>query len=214
LRPESSIKVLLVDDHAVVRNGVRLMLGTATDIEVAAEAERARDALSLVQVQCFDVALIDIALPDRSGLDLLKSLRTQQPALAVLILSIYSEEVYALRAIRLGASGYLTKSTPAKTLIAAVRKAHAGGRYVSPELAERLAQHLGSTSTASHEALSDRELEVLKLIALGESLARIAEALHLSPNTVTTYRARICQKMQLKSNAQLTRYALEHGLLI
>jgi DNA-binding NarL/FixJ family response regulator len=214
LHPERSIKVLLVDDHAVVRNGVRLMLGTATDIEVVAEAETARDALNLAQAQRFDVTLIDIALPDRSGLDLLKSLRTQQPALAVLILSIYSEEVYALRAIRLGASGYLTKSTPAKTLIAAVRKAHAGGRYVSPELAERLAQHLGSTSTASHEALSDRELEVLKLIARGESLARIAETLHLSPNTVTTYRARICRKMQLKSNAQLTRYALEHGLLL
>jgi len=214
LHPESSIKVLLVDDHAVVRNGVRLMLSTATDIEVVAEAETARDALNLAQAQRFDVTLIDIALPDRSGLDLLKSLRTQHPALAVLILSIYSEEVYALRAIRLGASGYLTKSTPAKTLIAAVRKAHAGGRYVSPELAERLAQHLGSTSTASHEGLSDRELEVLKLIARGESLARIAETLHLSPNTVTTYRARICQKMQLKSNAQLTRYALEHGLLL
>ena len=214
MRPESSIKVLLVDDHAVVRNGVRLMLGTANDIEVAAEAETARDALSLAQAQRFDVALIDIALPDRSGLELLKSLRTQQPALAVLILSIYSEEVYALRAIRLGASGYLTKSTPAKTLIAAVRKAHAGGRYVSPELAERLAQHLGNTRTASHEALSDRELEVLKLLARGESLARIAETLHLSPNTVTTYRARICQKMQLKSNAELTRYALEQGLLM
>lgn len=214
MRPERNIKVLLVDDHAVVRNGVRLMLSTATDIEVVAEAETARDALNLAHAQRFDVALIDIALPDRSGLDLLKSLRTQHPALAVLILSIYSEEVYALRAIRLGASGYLTKSTPAKTLIAAVRKAHAGGRYVSPELAERLAQHLGSTGTASHEALSDRELEVLKLIARGESLARIAETLHLSPNTVTTYRARICQKMQLKSNAQLTRYALEHGLLL
>jgi len=214
LHPESSIKVLLVDDHAVVRNGVRLMLSTATDIEVVAEAETARDALNLAQAQRFDVTLIDIALPDRSGLDLLKSLRTQHPALAVLILSIYSEEVYALRAIRLGASGYLTKSTPTKILIAAVRKAHAGGRYVSPELAERLAQHLGSTSTASHEGLSDRELEVLKLIARGESLARIAETLHLSPNTVTTYRARICQKMQLKSNAQLTRYALEHGLLL
>ena len=214
MRPERSIKVLLVDDHAVVRHGVRLMLGTATDIKVAAEAETARDALNLAQAQRFDVTLIDIALPDRSGLDLLKSLRTQHPALAVLILSIYSEEVYALRAIRLGASGYLTKSTPTKILIAAVRKAHAGGRYVSPELAERLAQHLGSTSTASHEGLSDRELEVLKLIARGESLARIAETLHLSPNTVTTYRARICQKMQLKSNAQLTRYALEHGLLL
>jgi DNA-binding NarL/FixJ family response regulator len=210
---ESVIRVLLVDDHAVVRNGVRLMLGTSDDIEVAAEAQTAADALLLAKTQSFDVALVDVALPDRNGLELVKSLRTQQPALAVLMLSIYAEEVYALRAIKHGAAGYLTKSVSAETLIAAVRKVHSGGRFITPSLAERFAEHFGEALGPAHEALSDRELEVLKLIAGGESLAHIATTLHLSPNTVTTYRARICQKIGLKSNAQLARYALEHGLL-
>lgn len=211
---DSMIRVLLVDDHAVVRNGVRLMLGTSDDIEVTGEAQTASDALLLAKAQPFDVALIDIALPDRSGLELLKCMRTQQPAVAVLMLSIYAEEVYALRAIKHGAAGYLTKSVSTETLLAAVRKAHSGGKFITPALAERFAAHLEDASESPHEALSDRELEVLKLIAGGESLAHIAAALHLSPNTVTTYRARICQKIGLKTNAQLTRYALDHGLLL
>ncbi|MDR5744625.1 response regulator transcription factor [Caballeronia sp. LZ029] len=211
---ESVIRVLLVDDHAVVRNGVRLMLGTSDDIEVAGEAQTASDALLLARTQSFDVALVDVALPDRNGLELVRPLRAQQPTLAVLMLSIYAEEVYALRAIKHGAAGYLTKSVSAETLIAAVRKVHSGGKFITASLAERFAQHLGEALGPAHETLSDRELEVLKLIAGGESLANIATTLHLSPNTVTTYRARICQKIGLKSNAQLARYALEHGLLV
>ena len=211
---ESVIRVLLVDDHAVVRNGVRLMLGTSDDIEVAGEAQTASDALLLARTQSFDVALVDVALPDRNGLELVRPLRAQQPTLAVLMLSIYAEEVYALRAIKHGAAGYLTKSVSAETLIAAVRKVHSGGKYITASLAERFAQHVGEALGPAHETLSDRELEVLKLIAGGESLANIAITLHLSPNTVTTYRARICQKIGLKSNAQLARYALEHGLLV
>lgn len=211
---ESAIRVLLVDDHAVVRNGVRLMLGTSDDIEVAGEAQTASDALLLARTQSFDVALVDVALPDRNGLELVRPLRAQQPTLAVLMLSIYAEEVYALRAIKHGAAGYLTKSVSAETLIAAVRKVHSGGKYITASLAERFAQHVGETLGPALETLSDRELEVLKLIAGGESLANIATTLHLSPNTVTTYRARICQKIGLKSNAQLARYALEHGLLV
>ncbi|GJH25290.1 response regulator transcription factor [Caballeronia sp. EK] len=211
---ESVIRVLLVDDHAVVRNGVRLMLGTSDDIEVAGEAQTASDALLLARTQSFDVALVDVALPDRNGLELVRPLRAQQPTLAVLMLSIYAEEVYALRAIKHGAAGYLTKSVSAETLIAAVRKVHSGGKYITASLAERFAQHVGEALGPAHETLSDRELEVLKLIAGGESLANIATTLHLSPNTVTTYRARICQKIGLKSNAQLARYALEHGLLV
>ncbi|KAK49216.1 LuxR family transcriptional regulator [Caballeronia jiangsuensis] len=211
---ESVIRVLLVDDHAVVRNGVRLMLGTSDDIEVAGEAQTASDALLLARTQSFDVALVDVALPDRNGLELVRPLRAQQPTLAVLMLSIYAEEVYALRAIKHGAAGYLTKSVSAETLIAAVRKVHSGGKFITASLAERFAQHLGEALGPAHETLSDRELEVLKLIAGGESLANIATMLHLSPNTVTTYRARICQKIGLKSNAQLARYALEHGLLV
>ncbi|SNS89287.1 two component transcriptional regulator, LuxR family [Noviherbaspirillum humi] len=208
------ISVLLVDDHAVVRKGVELMLADADDISIDGEAENAQQALELVRERNFDVALVDIAMPDKNGLDLLKQLRTEKPKLAVLILSTYSEEIYAVRAVKLGAAGYLTKDTPEATLIGAVRKAAAGGKYFSPALVEKLAGMFGNASAASHDTLSNRELEVMKLIAAGESLVKIAETLHLSPHTVTTYRARILEKMGMKSNAELTRYAIENGLLM
>ncbi|MES2932327.1 MAG: response regulator transcription factor [Pseudomonadota bacterium] len=207
------IEVLLVDDHAVVRNGVRLMLSIASDIVVTGEAETAYDALRLAGEQHFDVALVDIAMPGRSGLELLKQLRAEYPGLAVLILSMYSEEVYAVRAIKHGAAGYLTKSTSAETLVAAVRKAAAGGKHISAAFAENLASMLAGRKM-SHEALSDRELEVLKRLATGDSLVKIAETLHLSASTVTTYRLRILEKMDMKSNVELARYALESGLVI
>jgi DNA-binding NarL/FixJ family response regulator len=210
----NKIKVLLVDDHAIVRNGVRLMLGEADDISVEGEADNAKRALELVRGQDFDVALVDIAMPDKNGLDLLKLLRAEKPKLAVLILSTYVEEIYAMRAFKLGAAGYLTKDSPTRELITAVRKAAAGGKHVSPGLMEKLATMIGGGAMGSHEALSNRELEVLKLIAAGESLVKIAETLHLSPHTVTTYRARILEKMGLSSNAELTRYAIEYGLLM
>jgi len=210
-----TIKVLLVDDHVIVRNGVRLMLGEADDIRVEGEADTAQRALQLAREQAFDVALVDIALPDRNGLDVLKLLRAERPKLAVLILSTYAEEIYAMRALKQGAAGYLTKDTPADVLIAAVRKAAAGGKHVSPALTEKLVSMMGGgTVASSHETLSNRELEVLKRIAAGESLVRIAEALHLSPHTVTTYRTRIMDKMGWSSNAELTRYAVENGLVL
>ncbi|HTJ98517.1 MAG TPA: response regulator transcription factor [Bordetella sp.] len=208
------IDVLLVDDHTVVRNGVRLMLSSAADIRIAGEAENAQQALELVKEQPFDVALIDIAMPGKGGLDLLQSLRVECPALAVLVLSTYAEEIYAVRALKLGAAGYLTKDSPTATLVEAVRKAAAGGKYVSPSLMERFATMMGGGGGASHQELSNRELEVLKRIAKGEALGQIAEALHLSPKTVTTYRARILEKMGLRSNAELARYAAENGLLM
>jgi DNA-binding NarL/FixJ family response regulator len=205
---------LLVDDHAIVRNGVRLMLGEADDISVEGEADSARHALQLIRAQEFDVALLDIAMPDKNGLDLLKQLRVEQPKLSVLILSTYSEEIYAMRAFKLGAAGYLTKDSPTSSLINAVRKAAAGGKHVSPAMMEKLVSAIGGGAVGSHDTLSNRELEVLKLIASGESLVKIADALHLSPHTVTTYRARILEKMGLSSNAELTRYASENGLLV
>ena len=208
------IRVLLVDDHAIVRNGVRLMLGEADDISVEGEADSARHALQLIRAQEFDVALLDIAMPDKNGLDLLKQLRAEQPKLSVLILSTYSEEIYAMRAFKLGAAGYLTKDSPTSSLINAVRKAAAGGKHVSPAMMEKLVSAIGGGAVGSHDTLSNRELEVLKLIASGESLVKIADALHLSPHTVTTYRARILEKMGLSSNAELTRYAIENGLLV
>jgi DNA-binding NarL/FixJ family response regulator len=207
------IRVLLVDDHAIARNGVRLMLGTVDDIRVDGEAGSAREALERVAAQAFDVALVDITMPGKNGLELLKLLRAGHPRMAVLMLSTYSEEIYAVRALRLGAAGYLTKDAPTATLVAAVRKAAAGGKHVSPALLEKLASMIGGAGGGSHEALSDRELEVFKLIAAGEPLVRIGELLHLSPNTVTTYRARILEKMDMSSNAELTRYALEHGMI-
>lgn len=210
---DNYIRVMLVDDHSVVRNGVRLMLETAGDIEIAGEAETAQDAIRLAREKDFDVALVDIGLPDQNGLELLRFLRTEKPKLAVLMLSMYSEEIYAMRAIKQGAAGYLTKNITASILVAAVRKAAAGGKHVSPELGEKLVNVFGGKVKASHETLSDRELEVLKLLAAGEKLVNIAEILHLSPSTVTTYRARILEKTGVDSNAKLARYALENGLL-
>jgi len=206
------IKILLVDDHLIVRNGVKLMLGTDPDICVVAEAENARDALRLVDMQEFDVAIIDIALPDRTGLDLVKSIKARKPKLAVLVLSMYAEDVYAVRAIKIGAAGYLTKNSPAGTLVAAVHKAAAGGKHMTSELAEKLAGMLAGDSMPLHDTLSDRELEVMKLVATGTSVAKVAETLHLSPNTVTTYRARVMEKMGFASNMELVRYVIENGL--
>lgn len=210
----NKIRVLLVDDHVIVRNGVRLMLGEVDDIVVEGEADSAQRALPLIKEKEFDVVLLDIAMPGKNGLDLLKIIRAEKPKLAVIVLSTYSEEVYALRAFKLGASGYLTKDSPADVLIAAIRKAAKGGKHVSPSLLEKMATMIGGGTVDSHEELSNRELEVLKLIAAGESLVKIAETLHLSPHTVTTYRARILQKMGLSTNAELTRYAIENGLIM
>jgi DNA-binding NarL/FixJ family response regulator len=207
------IRVLLVDDHAIARNGVRLMLGTAEGITVAGEACNAAEALQRLAEADYDVALVDIQMPGKNGLDLLRQLRTDYPRMAVLMLSTYSEDIYAVRALKAGASGYLTKDAPTATLVAAVRKAAAGGKHVSPALLEKLASLIGGAGAEGVEALSNRELEVFKLIAAGESLVKIGEILHLSPNTVTTYRSRILEKMGMASNADLTRYALEHGLI-
>lgn len=210
---DRKIRVLLVDDHSIVRNGVRRMLETDDEMDVAGEAETAQEAMRLVRECQFDVALVDIGLPDKSGLQLLNSMRAEQPKLAVLMLSMHSVEAYALRAIKQGAAGYLTKDISAATLVAAVRKAALGGKHVSPELAEKLVNAIGRGDALPHEVLSDRELEVLKLLAAGEKIVRIAEILHLSPSTVTTYRSRIVEKTGMESNAKLARYALEHGLL-
>lgn len=208
------IRVLLVDDHAIARNGVRLMLGTADDIAVTAEAANAHQALDVMRGAPFDVAMVDITMPGMNGLDLLRQLRSRFPATAVLMLSTYSEEIYAVRALKQGAAGYLTKDVPAAVLVEAVRRAAAGRKYVSPALVEKLAALVSGDAAASgHETLSNRELEVFKLIAQGATLVRIGEMLHLSPNTVTTYRSRILEKMGMSSNADLTRYALEHGLI-
>ncbi|GAA4020648.1 response regulator transcription factor [Actimicrobium antarcticum] len=211
--PPDTIRVMLVDDHAVVRSGVRLMLGTTGDITVTGEASSGPAALQLITGQIFDVAIVDISLPGKNGLELLKQLRQLRPTMAVLMFSMYSEEVYAVRALRNGAVGYLTKESPTDVVIDAVRTAAAGRKYVSPTLVERLAELLGDGGRFPHESLSDRELEVMKLLASGISLVDIATKLHLSASTVTTYRSRIFEKTGLKGNTGLARYAIEHGLI-
>lgn len=210
---DKTIRLLLVDDHMVVRNGIRLMLSNIGNIAVHGEADSAHDALNLVQSQEFDVALVDIGLPDRSGIDLIRLMHDRAPGLAVLVLSMYSEKIYAARAFKQGAAGYLDKHSNTATMATAIRKVAAGGKYVSPAMMETFAGMLGDGVDVSHAALSDRELEVLKLLASGHSLTKIGESLHLSPNTVSTYRARILKKMGMESNAELTRYALENNLL-
>lgn len=207
------IRVLLVDDHLVARLGLRLMLAHSEDIEVRAEAASAAAALALLGEQEFDVVLLDIGLPDKNGLDVLKIMREAKPAVAVLIISMHTEEAYALRALRLGAAGYLTKESSIENLVEAVRLAAAGRKYVPPALLQKLACLAGGEAWASHERLTDRELEIFRLIAAGQSLVAIAARLHLSPSTVTTYRARILEKLGLKTNAELTRYAIDHNLL-
>jgi DNA-binding NarL/FixJ family response regulator len=211
---ETRIRVLVVDDHVVVRNGLRLMLDYSSDIKVTGEAATAVQARGMVQAEDFDVVLMDIGLPDQNGLELLKRIRIDRPTLAVLMFSMYAEDVYAVRALKLGAAGYLTKNSPVDVVLTAVRKAAAGGKYVSMELTEQLADMAGGVKMQLHQALSNRELEVMKLIAAGDSLINIGQKLHLSPSTVTTYRSRILEKVGLGSNVELARYALERGLLI
>jgi DNA-binding NarL/FixJ family response regulator len=208
------VKLLLVDDHVMLRSGVRLMLSSDKSIDIAGEAESAQDALKMVREHHYDVALVDIAMPGKNGLELLRLLRTEVPRLAVLILSMYAEEIYAVRALKLGAAGYLTKNSHASTLIAAIHKAASGGRYMSAELIDRLAGMAGGESALPHDTLSDRELEVLKLIASGETTAKIAEKLHLSQSSITTYRTRIIEKMGFKNNADFYRYAIDNGLIV
>jgi len=209
------IKVLLVDDHTVARNGIKLMLSTAANIQVTCEAETAQEALDVLKREDFDVVLLDIALPDKNGLELLKLLHHNYPKLAILIISMYSEEIYAIRALKQGAKGYLTKNSSTDILIAAVNKVAGGGKYISPFLMEKLADMLdGEQAIPSCNALSDREIEVLRRITSGENIVKIADALHLSPSTITTYRARIMQKTGMKNNIDLARFALENGLLL
>lgn len=210
---ENAIRILLVDDHLVVRNGVRMMLSGAPDILIVAEAASAQQAMELAKQHVPDVALVDIALPDRNGLELLSSLKIIQPGLAILVLSMYSEIIYATRAIKLGAAGYLTKDSAPSILIAAIRKAASGGKYITPALADQMALALAEGVNHRHETLSNRELEVMKLIASGESLINIGNLLHLSPSTITTYRSRILEKMNMKNNIELAHYASQIGLL-
>jgi two-component system, NarL family, invasion response regulator UvrY len=207
------IKILIVDDHAVVREGLKSIVNAAPNMEVAAEAGSVPDALTLLKGGLFDVILLDLTLKDRSGMELLKVVKAKNPKLPVLVLSSFGEDQYAMQALKAGADGYLNKESAPESLIAAVERVASGKKYVSPNLAEKLAGNLIGSDQLPHEKLSDREFVVMRLIAAGNSLVSIADQLHVSTKTVTTYRSRIMEKTGFTTNADLTRYAMEQRLL-
>jgi DNA-binding NarL/FixJ family response regulator len=208
------IRALIADDHAVVRQGLIQILGNIPEITVAGEAINGQEVLDKVRAEAWDVVILDISMPDCSGLDILKQLKSERPKLPVLVLSMHSEDQYAVRALKAGASGYLTKDSAPDELVKAIRKVVSGGRYVGSCLAERLAFEIGADSSKlPHETLSDREFQVLRLIASGKSVTEIAAELSLSSKTVSTYRVRLLQKMNLKTNAELMHYAMQNHLV-
>ena len=208
------IKVLIADDHPIVRQGLWQILSGIPDMEVAGEAINAQETLDQVRAGGWDVLVLDITMPDRSGFDILKELKHEQPDLPVLVLTIHGEEQFAVRVLKAGASGYLTKENAPAELVKAIRKVVGGGKYISSSLAETLAAGLDATSDrARHKALSDREFQVMQMMASGKTLAEIAETLSLSAKTVSTYRTRLLEKMNFKSNAEIIRYAIENGLI-
>jgi DNA-binding NarL/FixJ family response regulator len=208
------IRVLIVDDHTILRRGLSQIIAETDDLEVCGEADSGAQAIQLARAQDFDVVLLDISMPDRNGLDTLKQLKKEKPKLAVLMLSMHPEEHYAMRALKAGASGYLTKQSAPALLVTAIRQVASGRKYVSSELAEELARTVGSDAgRPRHETLSDREYETLRLMASGKTLTEVAGEMTLSVKTVSVYRARLLEKMQLKNNAELTYYALKHKLV-
>jgi len=208
------IRLLICDDHRIVREGLKQLLADAPDIDVAGEAADGAEAIRIAREGRFDVAMLDIAMPGRDGLDVLQRFRTELPRLPVLMLSTYPDKQYAVRCLKLGAAGYLNKGADTDTLLEAIRKAAAGGIYVGPAQAEALAAALGAKAgERNHEALSHREYQVLRLIAAGQSVSQIAEQLSLSPNTVSTYRARICEKTGARNDVEIALYAVRQDLL-
>jgi two-component system, NarL family, invasion response regulator UvrY len=208
------IKILVADDHTIVREGLKQIVGEVGDMMVADEAGNGQEALSKIREGDYDVVLLDISMPGRSGLEVLKDIRAERPKLPVLILSMHSEEQYAIRALRAGASGYLTKASAPDELIGAIRKVSRGGKYVTASLAEQLALELDvDTQKPPHEMLSDREYQVMLMLASGKAVKEIADELCLSVKTISTYRSRILEKMNMKKNTELMRYAIQNGLV-
>ncbi|QSI75277.1 MULTISPECIES: response regulator transcription factor [Niveibacterium] len=208
-----TIRVLIADDHAIVRQGLRAILSDTADMVVAGEAENGVRALQLLRDGAWDVVLMDVNMPDRNGIDTLKLVKKEFPKLPVLMLSMHPEEQYAVRALKAGASGYLSKQSAPEQLVLAIRQVASGKKYVSAEVAEQLATAITEDDRAPHERLSDREYQTLCMIASGKTLTQIGEELNLSVKTVSVYRARLLEKMKLKNNAELTHYGLKHGLV-
>jgi two-component system invasion response regulator UvrY len=207
-------RIVIADDHAIVRKGLRLILADFNDLQVAGEAASADELLTILRTQPVDTVILDVALGQRDGIEVLKHLRVSFPHLPVLMISMHSEDVFAIRAFRAGASGYIEKSAPPELILDAVRRVAAGGKYVSESLAERLtAQIAGKKATSlPHEQLSDREFEIFRLLGGGNTVTEIALALNLSVKTVSTHRTRILWKTSLETNAEIVDYVVSNGL--
>jgi len=208
------IRVLIADDHAIVRKGLVQIASESREIEMRGEASEYSSLMKLMKENPCDVLLLDISMPGKNGIDVLKIVREQYPKTQVLILSMYPEDQYAIRALKAGAAGYLTKDSAPERLVEAILSVSRGKKYITAKVAEMLATHLVTdTEGAPHESLSDREFQTMRLIASGKQLSQIADELALSPKTVSVYRARVLEKMQLKNNAEITHYAIKHGLV-
>jgi two-component system invasion response regulator UvrY len=208
------IRVLIADDHSIVRQGLKQILEETDDLSVEGEASDGNEALQKIRDMEWDVVLMDVSMPGKNGIETLKQIRQEKPDLPVLILSMYPEDQYAIRLIRAGASGYLTKESAPEQLVAAIRTVSQGKKYISPSVAELLALEIGSKSDRPpHEQLSNREDQIFRLIASGKTVSQIAEELKLSVKTASTYRTRILEKMHMKTNAELTHYAIRNGLI-
>ena len=209
------INVLVVDDHALIRKGLKQILDDTSDIRVIGEAETGMEAIRMVRDNKYDIVLLDITLPDKYGIDVLKQIKLQCPTLPVLILSMHPDEQYAMRSIKAGASGYMNKQSAPSQLVTAIRKVASGKKYISSELAEQLADDLTNDKPqdVSHKILSNREYQTLCLMAAGKSLSEMADIMSLSAKTVSVYRSRMLEKMQLKNNAEAVRYAINNHLI-
>ena len=207
------IRVLVADDHAVVREGLKRILNAAGDMTIAAEAATTQELLQLARQATCDVALVDLSMPGSAGLEVLHELRSLRPGLAIVVLSIHPESQYAVRVIQAGAYAYLGKSVEPSVILQAIRKAYVGERYITEEVGRLLAEHVVSArDRPPHELLSDREFQVLEMLAKGKTVTEIAAELSLSAKTVSTYRSRVLVKLGVRTNADLTRYALSHGI--
>ena len=208
------INVLIADDHTVVRQGLKQILSEDPQLTVVGEAVDGNEVLTALETLKVDALVLDITMPGRNGLDVLKEVKRKRPTLPVLVLSMHPEDQFAIRILRAGAAGYITKESAPEELVGALRKVCSGGKYVSPQLAEKLAVFIeDKTTRPPHEKLSDREFEVLRMLALGKTVTEVAEELLLSVKTVSTYRSRVLEKMKMTSNADLTRYALQNDLM-
>jgi two-component system invasion response regulator UvrY len=207
------LKILIADDHPVVRRGLKQIIAEISDMVVADEATDGWEVLSKVRAGDYDVVLLDITMPGKNGIDVLTQLKCEKPSLPILVLSMHPEEQFAVRALRAGASGYLTKESAPNELVTAIQKVSSGGMYVSPSLAEELASVIQQSEKLPHKSLSNREYQVMCLFASGKTATEIAKEMSLSVKTISTYRSRILEKMGMKNNAQFIRYAVKNRLV-